>query len=233
VIGSESIFDIVRLVADRLGPLRDDVVFLGGAAAALLVTDPLASKPRPTKDVDIAVEIASIAEYIRLRQTLLDLGFREDMSEGAPRCRWIIENIKVDVLATDPPIGFPNRWYRPAIAAASNYPLRDGPSIRLISSPYFLATKLEAFRDRGRNDFLASHDMEDIVTVIDGRKELLAEVAAAPADLRKALADEFAQLLSIPDFMDAVPGHLPGDAASQGRIVFVMGCLRRLATPAG
>jgi hypothetical protein len=37
VIDSDSVIDIVSLVADRLGPLRDDVLFLGGAAAALLV----------------------------------------------------------------------------------------------------------------------------------------------------------------------------------------------------
>lgn len=45
----------------------------------------------------------------------------------------------------------------------------------------FIATKLEAFADRGGGDFLASHDLEDITTVTDGRPELTDEAAAAPA----------------------------------------------------
>lgn len=45
------------LVASRLGPLREQVVFLGGATTALLVTDPAAPAPRPTKDVDVIIEV--------------------------------------------------------------------------------------------------------------------------------------------------------------------------------
>jgi hypothetical protein len=61
--------------------------------------------------------------------------------------------------------------------------------IRLIAALVFIATKLEAFNDRGRDadgqpDFLDSHDMEDIVAVTDRRPELLAECEAMPAELR-------------------------------------------------
>jgi len=65
------------LVARRLGPLRKQVVFLGGATTALLVTDPAAPAPRPTKDVDVIIEVGSRVEYsTTLREKLLDLGFR-------------------------------------------------------------------------------------------------------------------------------------------------------------
>lgn len=228
MIDSSSIFSVVTHVARRLGPLREDVVFLGGAAAALLVTDPIAPKPRPTKDVDVIVEIGSFPECIGLHEKLIEHGFSEDISEGAPRCRWIVDGIKVDVLATDPPIGFPNRWYRQAIAGARNYDLPGGPTIRLITGPFFLATKLEAFRDRGRGDLIASHDIEDIVAVVDGRAELLAEVSDAPSELQQALRDEFGDLMAKPAFIDAIAGHLPGDSASQGRVTLVMERLRQL-----
>jgi hypothetical protein len=33
----------------------------------------------------------------------------------------------------------------------------------MVTAPYFLATKIEAFYGRGKKDFLASHDMEDII----------------------------------------------------------------------
>jgi hypothetical protein len=99
--------------------------------------------------------------------------------------------------------------------------------IRVITAPYFLATKLEAFHGRGKNDF-SSHDLEDIVTVIDGRSELADEVRLAPADLRKYLSDEFGALLSNRDFLEALPGHLLFDAASQQRAGLVLGRMKDL-----
>jgi hypothetical protein len=100
--------------------------------------------------------------------------------------------------------------------------------IRFISGPYFLATKLEAFHGRGRNDFRMSHDLEDIVTVIDGRPEIVEEVRFAAADLQKYLSDEFRALSSNRDFREAVPGHLLPDAASQQRLSLVMKRMQQL-----
>ena len=100
--------------------------------------------------------------------------------------------------------------------------------IRLITAPYFVATKLEALHGRGKNDFRGSHDLEDIVTVIDGRAELAGEVRLAPADLQEYLRHEFEALLSNPDFVDALPGHLLPDAASQQRLGLVMKRIQQL-----
>lgn len=50
---------MIRQVAARLGHLRERVVFLGGAATALLITDSAAPDVRVTIDVDMIVEIAS------------------------------------------------------------------------------------------------------------------------------------------------------------------------------
>ena len=106
----------VRIVADRLGDLRDEVVFLGGATVGLLITDPAAAAVRPTKDVDVIVEVATWGEYAPLQDRLREHGFTEDTEEGAPLCRWVIEGIKVDVMPTNEAIlGFSNRWYSPAM----------------------------------------------------------------------------------------------------------------------
>jgi hypothetical protein len=75
---------------------------------------------------------------------------------------------------------------------------------------------------RGRNDFRMSHDLEDTVTVVDGRPEITEEVHRAPAELQKYLGDEFRALLSNRDFLEAAPGHLLPDAASQQRLGLVM-----------
>src|SRR2546422_949442 len=61
-------------------------------------------------------------------------------------------------------------------------------AIRLVTAPYFIATKYEAFIGRGRGDYLASHDFEDLMAAIDGRPELEAELSAAGAPPRKHIS---------------------------------------------
>ncbi|MEM1081958.1 MAG: hypothetical protein AAGH65_10295, partial [Pseudomonadota bacterium] len=112
------------------------------------------------------------------------------------------------------------------------YRFRSGKVIRCITAPYFLATKLAAFEGRGDGDYVLSHDLEDVIAVIDGRQEIEEDVRASDPVLRKELADQFQALLGDPDFLAAVPGHLPGDAASQARVELVMSRIERL-TEAG
>jgi hypothetical protein len=66
--------------------------------------------------------------------------------------------------------------------------------------------------------YFASHDLEDIITVVDGRPSLLAEVQASESKLRAYLGEAVAMLLSQSRFLDALPGFLPPDAANQARI---------------
>jgi predicted nucleotidyltransferase len=216
-------------VAMRLGDLVDSVVFLGGATTTLLITDTAAGDARPTKDVDVIVEIATTAEYHRLAEQLRGRGFSEDTSEGAPLCRWLIDGIIVDVMPTDEAtLGFSNRWYREAFEHAT-LTVVEGVAIRVVTAPFFLATKLEAFRTRGHEDFMASHDLEDIISLVDGRSELVEEVGLTPAALQLYLATTFRQLLANPLFLDALPCHLPGDAASQQRRPLLLERLRRIS----
>jgi hypothetical protein len=77
--------------------------------------------------------------------------------------------LTIDVMPTDERIlGFSNRWYAPAIASAQSIEIA-GARIRLVTPPYFIATKFEAFNGRGNNDYSGSHDLEDVIAVIDGR----------------------------------------------------------------
>jgi hypothetical protein len=127
-----------------------EIVFVGGCTTGLLITDPAASPVRVTDDVDVIVEVASYAEYARFSKRLRNLGFSEDSSEGAPICRWLIDQMTLDVMPTDETIlVFSNRWYKPAIETAALVDL-DGFQLRVVTTPYFIGTKLEAFRGRGR-----------------------------------------------------------------------------------
>ncbi len=213
--------------AAKLEPLLDQIAFVGGCVTGLLLTDPAAAPVRPTLDVDAIVAIGSYVELAFLEHRLRELGFDQPHIEGAPVCRWVSGDLILDLMPTDSSIlGFGNRWYRPALETAQR--IRIGNyEIRVITAPYFLATKLEAFHGRGKNDF-GSHDLEDIVTVIDGRPELVDEVHLAPADLQKYLSDQFEDLLSNRDFLEAVPGHLLPDAASQQRVGLVLARMKHL-----
>jgi hypothetical protein len=134
--------ELLKRVARRLGPLLSEVIFVGGCATGLLITDEAAAEVRPTFDVDVIAEITSYAGYEAFSERLRALGFREDTSEGAPRCRWLIDDMKLDVMPVDEKIlGFSNRWYRAAMDGAIAIEIEPALRIRLITAPYFVATK--------------------------------------------------------------------------------------------
>jgi predicted nucleotidyltransferase len=218
----------VLAVARQLGELAQEVVFVGGAATGLLVTDPAIADVRPTIDVDVIVEVISHVDYFRLQERLREKGFRESMQEEVI-CRWKYKEILLDVMPTDERIlGFSNRWYAEAFRNAQDIVI-DGMTIRLVGAPYFLGTKLEAFYGRGKADYMASHDLEDLITVLDGRVEIVEEVQQTEEKIKRYLADQFKLILEKDEFLDALPGHLPPDEASQQRVLIVEDRMRQIA----
>ncbi len=217
-------------VARGLGDLRPEVVFVGGAVVELFVTDPAAPRPRFTEDVDVVVEITSRAEWSRLGERLRSRGFREDQREGAPICRWMLGDLTVDVMPElESILGFTNRWYAMAREESDERELPGRVPVRIVRAPLFLATKVEAFGSRGAGDFAASQDIEDIVAVVDGRPAITTETGASPPELRHFLAETAEGWLANARFLEALPGHLPGDSASQLRVSIVLGRLREIA----
>src|SRR5688500_4987428 len=90
--------------------------------------------------------------------------------------------------------------------------------------------KLEAFKGRGKGDYVASSDIEDVIAVVDGRPELPDEVAASTPELRAYLSDELQTLLDTPEFRESIAGHLPGDSASQERVPRLLSVFRNLVS---
>ena len=213
---------------EKLVPLLDQIVFVGGCAAGLLITDPAAAPIRPTVDVDAIVELASYPELIDLGNRLRQLGFEQSYVEGAPLCRWVREDVIFDLMPTDSKIlGFSNRWYRPALENSIRAEVGDH-QIRLISAPYFLATKLGAFHGRGQFDYRMSRDVEDIIAILDGRPEIVVEARGSEASLQQYLAEEFTALLGERDFLEALPGHMLPDTASQQRVRVVVNRIQQI-----
>jgi predicted nucleotidyltransferase len=211
---------VVRLLV----PVLDELVFVGGCTTGLFITDPAAGGVRPTKDVDAIVDVTSYAEYTTLSERLRTLGLAEDTTPGAPFCRWRHGQLIVDVMPTDATVlGFSNRWYPTAIETAQTFRIA-GHDVRVVTPPLFIATKLEAFHGRGDDDVVASHDL-------DGRPEIVGDVAAASDDVRAYIGAEIRELLGNRDFTEALAGFLLPDPASQERRSLLEGRFRSLSKP--
>lgn len=218
---------IGRALADE----RPPVVFVGGTVTALY---PLEGgvDVRPTVDVDCVVDLSTTVEYYAFIARLRARGFTECTDDGAPLCRLVYAGVRVDIVATAATgIGPTNRWYTKAVAAPAVHRLSEGLDIRAITPIFFVATKLEAFRGRGRGDYLASHDMEDTLTVLAGLPALREQIAHEPTLVACEVRAELVALRDKESFIDAVPSHFEGDAVGQARADEVLAWLATLREP--
>lgn len=214
------LLQMLQTVAKALGSdLRERLVFVGGCTTALFITDDITLEDvRATDDVDLIVDLVGFAEWSKLQDELRQKGFAESQ-EDTVICRMRLGDLKVDFMPDDENIlGFSNRWYAKGIETAATVPLSNELNIKRLSPELFVATKLEAYIGRGQGDLLMSRDLEDILLVIDGRKQIVAEIQQADADIRQFIAEQFALLLENPDFEHFLAGNIRGP---EGRIDIV------------
>lgn len=155
---------LLELAAARLGDLVNETMFVGGATLEALTTDPAAPPARPTDDVDLVIEATTRGRYELFADRLRARALSED-STSRVICRWrdVRTGLVLDVMPTEERVfGFANHWYADAFAHAGIFELPSGARVRVISAPFLLATKFEAFADRGRRDPLASRDLADM-----------------------------------------------------------------------
>lgn len=208
--------DMLSRVARALPKdLLERMAFVGGATTALLLTDPIVRQGvRYTLDVDLIVGTQGRGHWAQLQKRLRECGFRESQDDDV-LCRMRLGDLIVDFMPTDARIlGFTNAWYSRALETSRQHDLEAGTRIKLLDPVYFVATKLEAWKGRGNDDPLSSHDLEDILTLVDGRDVLCDEIARAESDVRRYIAKEFGTLLDHPSFEYALAGNLsdPGRA---------------------
>ncbi len=142
------------------------------------------------------------------------------------------DDLQLDAIPADASVlGFENHWQRASLATATERTLPSGAAIRVLAPANLLATKLEAFARRGRNDYLASPDFEDIIALLDGRQQIVGEIITAPAELRQYIREQLPQHLSDPRARDAVGIQLGYGSGGPGRAAAVV--LPRLARIAG
>lgn len=152
--------------------------------------------------------------YDMLQQRLRQRGFRDSLEQQDPICTMRLGVLRVDFIPDDASIlGFGNQWSAEALQAATPYALTKTLSIRLIYPVYFVATKLEAYQGRGQNDPIGSQDIEDLLNLVEGRAELLAEIQAASDRLKTYIGQQFSALLIHDGFADAIQDCTRGDQA--------------------
>ena len=215
--------EMLELAARVLADLLDgDLVFVGGATVGLWGTDRAASDFRPTDDVDVIVEASSRADYYRFEERLRTLGFANDR-DVVCRFRHRAHPLVLDAMPIDAAIlGFESRWLKEAFRCAASVDLPSGRTILAGSPPYLVATKLDAFRSRGQDDLLWSRDFEDVITLIDRREELVAEMLGAPTELREYVVAELGELARREDFDSAAEGALSGGPETEARFARVV-----------
>lgn len=216
----------IKSVFHALGELREKVVFVGGATVSLYI-DSKTEEIRPTDDIDVVIEIYTHQEYAALDEKLRKLGFENDQTSGII-CRYTINGLIVDVMPTQSQaIGFSNKWYQPAFENAIHHSLGN-EKIKIFSPPYFLASKLEAFIHRGKNDGRTSTDFEDIIFLLENRSTIWQELEEAEKYLSNYIKENFEELMQKENFEEWVDCH-----AGFGRISathFIMEQLDKLTS---
>jgi predicted nucleotidyltransferase len=203
-----------KKVALALGDLNKQVVYVGGAMVSLYINDTAAEDIRPTKDIDLTFQIASYAKLEQLRENLVDKGFSQN-ADDTVTCRFRYDDLLVDVMTTET-IGWApsNPWFKKGFDKAIAVDLED-LVIRVLPLPYFLATKMEAFMDRGAKDVYASHDLEDIVYLFNYTTDIDAQVLASDQELKGYLAEKLIILMENRTIMTAIRGSLYYEQADE------------------
>jgi len=187
-------------VHGALKDLKKEVVFVGGATVSLYA-DRMAEEVRPTDDVDVLIELWTHRGYAELEEKLRSIGFTNDQESGII-CRFTIQGITVDVMPTEENVlGFSNKWYPDGYKNAIDYKI-DDHVVKIFSAPYFIASKLEAFKSRGKNDGRTSTDFEDIVFVFENRFSIWDELTQSDEAV-----NEFKDLLNNPLFEEWIDAH--------------------------
>lgn len=186
--------ELIGTIAAALGELNEKVAFVGGAVVGLYSNDLAAEDVRPTKDIDIILHIISLGNLELFREALLSKGFIQHADDDVV-CRFRYKGILVDVMATHPIDWAPaNRWFAPGFDYLISQNI-DNQTFRLLSLPYFMATKFDAHADRGGLDPRTSKDFEDIVYLLDYIVNFEQQILAAPKDVKTYLVSQFDAIL--------------------------------------
>ena len=193
-------------IATAMQELNARLVYVGGAMAGAYATDPIATEPRTTTDVDCVVDSHSYSEHVAFEELLRAKHFQNDIDSDPPViCRWVYNGEKVDVMSVnEESLSFGNRWYRIGFEHREFYALPSGQLIYRLPVTYYIATKIEALRSRGGNDWRGAKDFEDIVYVLNYCMDFINNFHAETGQVKAFLAEQFADMLQRPNITEEI-----------------------------
>lgn len=213
-------------VAKALGELNSEVVFVGGAMVSMYIDDPAAEDIRPTKDLDLTFQITTAGKLEALRQKLVQKGFSQTHNDKVI-CRFRFDDLLIDVMSTQAVGWAPsNRWFMPGFEKAYSIEL-DDVTIKLMPLPFFLASKMDAFFDRGMKDLYASHDFEDIIYIFNYTNTLVDQIQQTGGEVAGYLK-ECAERMMQDEIRSVIPGHLFYETADE-RFEIIMEKMKAIA----
>lgn len=202
---------VFEKISSGLNDVIQKVVFVGGSALSLYITDDAAPEFHPSNDVDLIIDVDSKGEYLLFEQQLLDRNFRKIPVSSGPDT-WEYDGITICTTPVYAELsGFFNRWYEEGVFHARNYSLPDGTTIRIFDPAYFVASKLDAFHNRGSDDPRKSEDFQDLIYLLDNRSEIIDDVTRAFYNVRAYIREEFTRIMSRNDFEEGIVYALPGN----------------------
>ena len=197
---------IVSEIAKALGEIKDDIVFVGGAVVSLYTDDPAADEIRPTKDIDMTLQIVNLHHWQQINEKLAELGFNPD-PYGQSICSYKYNDIPVDIMATeDGPLGPANRWFKPGFENLWTAKAKE-QEIKILSAPCYLATKFEAFKHRG-SDYRTSHDIEDIIYILDNRINIVEDIARDNTLISSFIKDQLFEIVKKGLLKEVLMAHI-------------------------
>jgi predicted nucleotidyltransferase len=198
---------VIETIAIALGELNKEVVYVGGAVVSLYINNPTAHDVRPTKDIDISLSIATLGELETVREQLNKRGFKQS-SEDTVVCRFRYDEYIVDIMNTKAVGWAPaNKWFEPGFKRKESI-IVNNQIIQILPLAYYLASKFEAFSDRGRRDPRTSHDFEDIIYVLDNRIDIQSQLMECTDEVRDYLTRQFRLMSTDRNMQEAIYGNL-------------------------
>lgn len=197
---------VVAEIAEALKDYNNKMVFVGGAVVSLYTDDAAADEIRPTADVDMTLNVVNLSDWAIIQEDLGRLGFHPDPF-GHAICSYKYNNIPVDIMAAeDGPLGPANKWYKLGFKDLWKVKVKT-QEISILKAPCYLATKFEAFNSRGK-DYRTSHDMEDIIYIIDNRIDIVAEIKNAPKEIKEFIQSELKKMADLSILYEVLESHI-------------------------
>lgn len=194
-------------VAAALREIRGErFVFAGASILPLFLDADFSGSLRPTKDTDVAVSVLHYREWSRLRDALIAARFCDRLDIEAPRqiIFWL-DDIRADFMPVRmPEFGTKDHWLSLGFDMAEPDELENGESILRLPVSVWLVAKIQAFEDRGRRDILMSKDLEDIATLLIGRRSVVQDIKHAHPEVRARCLQAFRQWSREPEVLEGL-----------------------------